>query len=82
MTASLTLTAQQMVKKNCLVKNLEAIEALGACNIICSDKTGTLTENKMCVQHLWMWNKTLSVQDPDFTSQSFLFILYLCNSKG
>ncbi|KOB76166.1 Sodium/potassium-transporting ATPase subunit alpha, partial [Operophtera brumata] len=51
-TASLTLTAQNMVKKHCLVKNLDAIEALGACTTICSDKTGTLTENKMSVQHI------------------------------
>ncbi|CAH0729793.1 unnamed protein product, partial [Brenthis ino] len=46
-TASLTLTAKSMVARNCLVKNLEAIEALGACTTICSDKTGTLTENKI-----------------------------------
>ncbi|XP_041986596.1 sodium/potassium-transporting ATPase subunit alpha-like [Aricia agestis] len=56
-TASLTLTAKRMVSKNCLVKNLESIEALGACTTICSDKTGTLTENKMCVRHIWMWNR-------------------------
>ncbi|KAJ0178264.1 hypothetical protein K1T71_006087 [Dendrolimus kikuchii] len=65
-TASLTLTAQQMVKKNCVVKNLDAVEALGACTVICSDKTGTLTENKMCVHHIWMWNKTYSVDSSEF----------------
>ncbi|KAG6455378.1 hypothetical protein O3G_MSEX009183 [Manduca sexta] len=67
-TASLTLTAQNMIKKNCLVKNLEAIEALGACTTICSDKTGTLTQNKMSVHHIWMWNKIYSVQAPGFLS--------------
>ncbi|XP_053607026.1 sodium/potassium-transporting ATPase subunit alpha-like isoform X2 [Plodia interpunctella] len=67
-TASLTLTAQNMVKKNCLVKNLEAIEALGACNVICSDKTGTLTENKMGVQNVWMANKTYLITDPEFAN--------------
>ncbi|CAH0694109.1 unnamed protein product [Spodoptera exigua] len=56
-TASLTITAQRMVKRNCLVKNLDAVEALGACSVICSDKTGTLTENKMVVLHVWTWNK-------------------------
>ncbi|CAH2039587.1 unnamed protein product, partial [Iphiclides podalirius] len=67
-TASLTLTAQRMVKKNCLVKNLEAIEALGAVTTICSDKTGTLTKNKMCVRHIWIWDRKYSVADPDFES--------------
>ncbi|XP_063363093.1 sodium/potassium-transporting ATPase subunit alpha-like isoform X1 [Cydia amplana] len=65
-TASLTLTAQRMVKKNCLIKNLDAIEALGACTTICSDKTGTLTENKMCVYDVWTWNKTLTVSQTSF----------------
>lgn len=68
-TASLTLTAKRMVRKKCLVKNLEAIEALGACTIICSDKTGTLTENKMCVQHVWIWDTTYSAASMDFESK-------------
>ncbi|XP_050675419.1 sodium/potassium-transporting ATPase subunit alpha-like [Leptidea sinapis] len=62
-TASLTLTAKNMVKKNCLVKNLEAIEALGACTTICSDKTGTLTENKMKVRHIWIRGKAYDVNE-------------------
>lgn len=70
-TASLTLTAKRMVAKQCLVKNLEAIEALGACTTICSDKTGTLTENKMCVRHIWMSDKTYSVSDEHFERTIF-----------
>lgn len=49
-TVSLTLTANRMISKNCLVKNLQAIETLGCTAVICSDKTGTLTQNKMTVR--------------------------------
>jgi sodium/potassium-transporting ATPase subunit alpha len=52
-TVSLALTAQRMATKFVLVKNLESVETLGSTSCICSDKTGTLTQSKMTVSHMY-----------------------------
>ncbi|XP_044272332.1 sodium/potassium-transporting ATPase subunit alpha-like isoform X1 [Tribolium madens] len=61
LTACMTLTSKRMASKNCMVKKLEAIETLGCTSVICSDKTGTLTQNKMKVVHLFYDNQAYYV---------------------
>jgi sodium/potassium-transporting ATPase subunit alpha len=60
-TVSLTLTAKRLAKKQVLVKQLEAVETLGSTTCICSDKTGTLTQNRMTVQHVYVNDKIQDV---------------------
>uniref|UniRef100_A0A674G8W7 Sodium/potassium-transporting ATPase subunit alpha n=1 Tax=Taeniopygia guttata TaxID=59729 RepID=A0A674G8W7_TAEGU len=59
-TVCLSLTAKRLARRNCVVKNLEAVETLGSTSVICSDKTGTLTQNRMAVAHLWLDGQVLA----------------------
>lgn len=60
-TLSLAMAVQRMAKEHALVKRLSAVETLGCTSVICSDKTGTLTQNEMTVCNLWLPGKELEV---------------------
>ena len=67
---------QKMAKENAIIKKLKAVESLGSVSVICSDKTGTLTQNKMTVQQVYVDGKVIDGTDLDITDQTQRYLIY------
>ena len=61
LTLALAMAVQRMVKRHALIKKLSSVETLGCTNVICTDKTGTLTTNQMSVKKIWINDKIIEV---------------------
>ena len=67
---------QKLAKEHAIIKNLDAVESLGSVSVICSDKTGTLTQNKMTVEDIYIGGKVLKPEELNLSNQLHRYLLY------
>lgn len=68
-TLSLAMGVQRMARRNALIKRLSAVETLGCTSVICTDKTGTLTQNEMTAREIWLAGKRLTVTGTGYSPE-------------
>jgi Ca2+-transporting ATPase len=73
-TIGLAIGVQRMVKRHALVRRLPVVETLGCTTVICSDKTGTLTQDQMTVRRLWVADKTIEVTGVGYEPRGDFFL--------